>query len=71
MLLDGIMPVKNGKEAYDSIRKMKPDIKALFMSGYTGDEEANKMIQEEGLRFLQKPVPLPELLDAIWKTMEA
>ncbi len=71
LLLDGIMPVKNGKEAYDSIRKMKPDIKALFMSGYTGDEEANKMIQEEGLRFLQKPVPLPELLDAIWKTMEA
>lgn len=71
LLLDGIMPVKSGKEAYDSIRKIKPDVKALFMSGYTGDEEANRAIQEEGLRFLQKPVPLPELMDAIWKTMEA
>lgn len=71
LLFDGIMPVKSGKEAYDSIKKMKPDIKALFMSGYSGDEESNKKIQEEGLRFLQKPVPLPELLDAIRKTLEA
>ncbi len=71
LLLDGIMPVKSGKEAYDSIKKIKPGIKALFMSGYTGDEEANRNIQEEGLRFLQKPVPLTELMDAIWKTMEA
>ena len=71
LLLDGVMPVKSGKEAYDSIKKIKPGIKALFMSGYTGDEEANRKIQAEGLRFLQKPVPLPELMEAIWKTMEA
>ncbi len=71
LLLDGVMPVKSGKEAYDSIKKIKPGIKALFMSGYTGDEEANRKIQAEGLRFLQKPVPLPEMIEAIWKTMEA
>ena len=71
LLLDGIMPVKSGKEAYDNIRKIKPGVKALFLSGYTGDEEANRKIQEEGLRFLQKPVPLPELMDAIWGTIEA
>ena len=51
------MPVKSGKEAYDSIKKIKPGIKALFMSGYTGDEEANRKIQAEGLRFPAKTRP--------------
>jgi len=71
LLLDSMMPVKNGKEAYDVIKKMKPDIKALFMSGYSVDEEANKDIQEEYLRFLLKPVSLQALLEAIRKTLDA
>jgi len=36
LVLDVIMPKKNGKEAYDEIRRQRPDMKALFMSGYTG-----------------------------------
>lgn len=37
------MPKKNGKEAYEEIRKVRPDIKVLFTSGYTGD-----IIQKKG-----------------------
>ena len=32
-----MMPRKSGKEAYDEISKLKPGIKALFVSGYAGD----------------------------------
>ena len=35
LLLDVIMPTKNGRETYEEIRKIRPDIKALFMSGYS------------------------------------
>ena len=31
------MPKKNGKIVYESIKAIKPDVKALFMSGYTAD----------------------------------
>ena len=37
LLLDVIMPKKNGKEVYEKIRIFEPDIKALFLSGYTAD----------------------------------
>ena len=35
LLFDLIMPKKTGKEAYDEIRKVEPDIKVIFTSGYS------------------------------------
>ena len=37
LLLDVIMPKKNGKDVYEEIRKSTPDIKALFISGYAAE----------------------------------
>ena len=37
LVLDIVMPRKSGKDAYDDISKLKPGIKALFVSGYAGD----------------------------------
>lgn len=62
LLLDVIMPRKNGKEVFEEIRKVRPDIKALFASGYTADVVHKKGILEEGLAFYSKPVPPNELL---------
>lgn len=50
------MPKKNGKEAYEQIKKVKPGIKALFISGYTADVIHEKGIVGEGLNFIMKPV---------------
>jgi len=61
LLLDVIMPKKNGKEVYEEIMKIRPDIKALFISGYTSDIIHKKGVVEEGLNFISKPV-LPEVL---------
>ena len=44
VMLDMIMPKKSGKDAYVEIRKIMPDIKALFVSGYTMD-----IINTEGI----------------------
>ncbi|HLO26568.1 MAG TPA: ATP-binding protein, partial [Geobacteraceae bacterium] len=71
LLLDLIMPKKNGKEAYDEIRKLKPDIKAVFSSGYEADiiQKRGKLVK--GLNFLAKPVIPKELLTMIRKVLDS
>ena len=59
LLLDVIMPRKNGKDAYEEIRTIKPDIKVLFISGYSADMISKEGILEKGLSFISKPV-LPQ-----------
>jgi len=56
VLLDVIMPVKNGKEAYEEIKGLEPGIKTIFMSGYTDDIISKKGILEEGFDFISKPI---------------
>ncbi len=56
VLLDVMMPVKNGREAYEEIKKLDPDIKAIFMSGYTDDVMSRMGILEEGFEFISKPL---------------
>ena len=56
VVLDVIMPKKNGKEVYDVIIALKPEVKVLFMSGYTASIIYKKGVLEPGLNFLAKPV---------------
>ncbi len=37
LILDVVLPGRNGSEVYDFIKSDRPDIKALFISGYTDD----------------------------------
>jgi PAS domain S-box-containing protein len=62
LVLDIVMPKKNGKEAYQEIKKARPDIKALFTSGYTADIVHKKGILETGLEFVLKPISPTEFL---------
>jgi PAS domain S-box-containing protein len=61
LLFDVIMPKINGKEAYEAIRRIKPGIKILFMSGFSTSTNIIKDIVGEGLDFLLKPIS-PEIL---------
>jgi two-component system cell cycle sensor histidine kinase/response regulator CckA len=65
LLLDVIMPKKNGKEVYAKISIFKPGIKALFLSGYTADIMEQKGLIDPGFSFIMKPVPVNELLRRI------
>jgi CheY-like chemotaxis protein/two-component sensor histidine kinase len=59
VILDVIMPNKNGKEACEKILQSKPDMKCLFTSGYAADifDEGEKKL----LHFLPKPL-IPTML---------
>ncbi|HSQ77438.1 MAG TPA: ATP-binding protein, partial [Nitrospirota bacterium] len=71
LILDVIMPRKNGKDAYDEIKKMAPEIMVLFTSGYTADFVSHKGINEPGLFFLPKPASPTTLLLKIREVLDA
>lgn len=62
LLLDVVMPKKNGKEVYDEVTQQKPGVKVLFMSGYTANIIHKKGVLEEGLNFIPKPLSPDRLL---------
>ncbi len=70
LLLDVIMPKKNGKEVYDAVRDIDPQVRAIFMSGYTADIIDKKGILEENLQFISKPIMPHELLSVIRKVLD-
>lgn len=55
LLTDVIMPDMNGRELSRLITGKRPDIKVLFMSGYTADVIDQKGVLVKGLNFIQKP----------------
>jgi CheY-like chemotaxis protein len=60
--MDLIMPQMNVKTVYDEIRKMQPDIKALFTSDYPFDVIHHRGIFESDLIFTTKPIVSKEFL---------
>ena len=71
LILDVVMPVKNGKEAYDEIKALRPRMKALFMSGYTGDVLVTKDLSHEGVEYVQKPLSPKQLLRKVREVLGA
>jgi signal transduction histidine kinase len=70
LLFDIIMPNKNGKEAYKAIKEMRPDIKALFMSGYSEDIVSKKDLPGKGFSLIVKPVSPIELLKKVGEALD-
>jgi two-component system, cell cycle sensor histidine kinase and response regulator CckA len=61
LLTDVILPGMNGKEVSDRLRELRPDVKVLFMSGYTADVIAHRGVLDGGVAFLHKPFSPEEL----------
>ncbi len=71
LILDVVMPKKNGKEVYDEIKKIRPDIKAIFTSGYNAEIIHKKGILEKGLGFITKPFLPQELLKKVREFLDS
>ncbi len=62
LIFDLIMPEMNGKEASDKIRKLKPEVKTIFCSGYAPDVIREKVYLEDARWLIYKPISPRELL---------
>jgi PAS domain S-box-containing protein len=61
LITDVILPEMNGKELEVRIRKTRPAIRCLFMSGYTANVIAHRGLLDEGVQFIPKPFSVGDL----------
>jgi CheY-like chemotaxis protein len=69
-LLDLVMPRKNGREALEGIRALRPGVPVLLMSGYTGDVLAQRGGLGSANGLIEKPVTPAELLRRIREALD-
>lgn len=65
LMTDVVMPDMNGRELSDMVTGIYPELKCLFMSGYTSDIITNRGVLAEGLSFIHKPFTLVELNEKV------
>jgi PAS domain S-box-containing protein len=61
LITDVVMPGMNGRMLQEKISAVRPEIRVLFMSGYTANVIAHHGIIDEGIHFLQKPFSIISL----------
>ena len=71
LLTDVVMPTMNGKELDEKLRKERPAIKTLFMSGYTSDIIADRGLVDAGVNFIHKPISHEALVRKIREVLDA
>ncbi|HXE97906.1 MAG TPA: response regulator [Dongiaceae bacterium] len=70
VILDAIMPKKNGRLACDEMRAIRHDLQVLFVSGYTKDIFADDRVFDENSTFIQKPVSPDVLLSKVREMLD-
>jgi PAS domain S-box-containing protein len=70
MVMDVVMPGMNGRELAKSLASLHPEMKVLYMSGYTDNAIVHHGILEKGLSFLQKPFTLEGLVRKVREVLD-
>ena len=70
LVFDIVMPRKSGKDAYEEIRKIRPGVKVIFISGYTGEIIHREGIIGENLDFISKPFIAAEFLRKVREALD-
>ncbi len=71
VILDLIMPLKDGGKTYIEMKEINPHIKAFFCTGFTSDKVITQLLEHEKLYAIQKPFRNEDLLALITKVLES
>jgi two-component system, cell cycle sensor histidine kinase and response regulator CckA len=71
LLTDVIMPGMNGRELAQRISEIRPNVKILYMSGYTENVIGHNGMLDAGIRLLQKPFNLRDLKDMVREVLDS
>jgi DNA-binding response OmpR family regulator len=70
-LVDLILPEMNGDRVVAMIRKRVPDVRVLYISGYTGEDLASRGVDLGRYRLLRKPFSQDALVNAVEQVLSA
>jgi len=70
LVTDVVMPRLSGRELVTRLSAARPDLKVLYISGYTDDSIFRHGVLEGGVAFLQKPFNLKDLAQKIREVLD-
>ncbi|HID72440.1 TPA: response regulator, partial [Candidatus Micrarchaeota archaeon] len=70
LVTDVIMPEMNGRQLAERLQSFYPDLKIVYMSGYTANVIAHHGVLDEGICFIQKPFSKQDLATAVREVLD-
>ena len=70
LMTDVVMPEMNGRDLAKDLQTRYPQIKCLFMSGYTADVIAHHGVLDDGVHFIQKPFSLSNMAAKVREVLD-
>ncbi len=65
------MPQLSGRELSERLKKIRPDLKVLFMSGYTDDAVLHQGLIDESSNFIQKPFSPDDFVRKVRRVLDS
>lgn len=70
LLTDVVMPGMSGRELAEKLSRWQPEMKVLYMSGYTDDAMIRYGVLEAGMNFMQKPFSMEALTQKVRQILD-
>jgi signal transduction histidine kinase/CheY-like chemotaxis protein/CHASE3 domain sensor protein len=70
LMTDVVMPEMNGRDLSGQLIPLYPEIKLLFMSGYTANVIAHQGVLDDGVAFIQKPFSMADMTEKVREVLD-
>jgi DNA-binding NtrC family response regulator len=70
VVLDIVLPGVDGREVFRRIRELDPEAQVIIASGYNQERDANDLLREGAVRFVQKPYRIASLVGTVGEVIE-
>ena len=70
VILDMTMPVMGGRETFEKLKELNPDVRAILSTGYSEDDRARQMLAMGVKAFVQKPYRIDDLASAVRRILD-